>query len=56
MAEPAFQQQAPAVGERTERSGAEAAVLVTVVMALVAGAFVAGWRARGGLGRLTGYR
>jgi hypothetical protein len=55
MAERAYQQQAPATGERTERPRVAAPVVVTVVVVLVAAAFVAGWRARRGLGRLTGH-
>jgi hypothetical protein len=55
MAELAYERQASAAGERTERRGAAAAGMVTVVVALVAAAFVAGWRTRRGLGRLTGY-
>ena len=55
MAERTYQRQAPAAGERTERPRIPAAVEVTVVAALVAAAFVAGWRTRRGLGRLTGY-
>jgi hypothetical protein len=55
MAERAYQRQTPAARERTELPRGAAAVLVTGVVVLVAAAFVAGWRTRRGLGRLTGY-
>lgn len=54
MAEMADQRPATGAEERSERPLAVGA-LVVMMMLLVPAAFVAGWRARRSLGRLTGY-
>jgi hypothetical protein len=48
------QRHAPGVEEHTERPRAMMAAVVALLL-LVPAAFVAGWRTRRGLGRLTGY-
>jgi hypothetical protein len=52
MAERVEQRQVPGVGQLTERPRS---VEVMVVLLLVPAAFIAGWRARRGFGRLIGY-